>query len=100
MPRTEGVSSSVDTRPTLFRPRPASVARWSLVRRIGLPVWRTLSVFLSAMSLTFRVGGRLGGRGAVGAAADHVRDLLAALGRHLAGRGLGLQRFERRAHHV
>src|SRR5437879_5109819 len=80
MPRTEGVSSSVETRPSRFRPRPASVARWSFLRRIGLPVWRTVTLPSDlAIGLSFHVRGRRGrGRGAIGAAADHVGDLLAA----------------------
>ena len=36
MPRTAGVSSRVERRRSLFRPRPISVARWLASRRIGL----------------------------------------------------------------
>src|SRR3546814_5249617 len=48
MPRTEGVSSSSRERWSLLRPRPTSVARWSFLRPIGLPIWVTFTVFLAA----------------------------------------------------
>src|SRR5260221_12666873 len=93
MPRTGGVSSSVGVRPMRLRPRPTSVARWSFLRRMGLPVWRTVTLDIVFL-LSF------GFAGGVGATADDVADLLAALGRDLAGRSLDLQGFEGGAHHV
>ena len=44
--------------------------------------------------------GRGASSGAIGPAADHVRNLLAALGGDLTRRRLSLQRLERRTHHV
>src|SRR3569832_2468625 len=55
MPRTWGVSFRVTWRPTRFRPRPIRVARWSLLRRMGLAVClMTISAIVLYLSLRWR----------------------------------------------
>src|SRR5690606_38838709 len=53
MPRTEGVSSSVERRCILLSPRPTSVARCSLGRRMGLPICSIVIVLPFLFSAIF-----------------------------------------------
>ena len=57
MPRTEGVSSRVASRPMRFRPRPTRVARWSFLRRIGEPdEIAGAAVYLASKAGSFMTG--------------------------------------------
>src|SRR5207253_11078741 len=58
-PRTSGVSSSSTVRPILLRPRPTSVARCVLSRRIGEPVWVILILAMMLTPPPLRPGPRL-----------------------------------------
>src|SRR5687768_17508880 len=101
MPRTEGVSSSVRRLCILFRPRPTSVARCSLGRRIGLPICSTVTVLVAFLAMVVILWRRLFvGRNRGAAACLERRILDAALGRHILRMHLALQRIERGAHHV
>src|ERR1700759_9848 len=89
MPRTAGVSSSVETLFRRRRPRPRTVARCSCFVPMMLRTSLTVTVFLSAMSILLSA-----------ASAEDVLDRLAALGGDV-GRGGGVvQRVERGANHV
>src|SRR5215468_8019737 len=99
MPRTSGVSTSSRLRWRLFSPRPISVARWSSVRPIGLPVWVILIFLASAMTRSLRR--RLGRGGSrLVAPAQEIADLLAAAGGDHARRVELLQRLEGGLDHV
>src|SRR3546814_2776116 len=77
MPRTSGVSSSSTVRCILLSPRPIRVARWSLVRRIGDPVW--VSLIFAIVLLRHRLGlGRGGTLRDITTALEQIGDLLAA----------------------
>src|SRR3712207_5736153 len=94
MPRTAGVSSSSRLRCILLSPNPFSVASWSRVRPIGLPIWVTFSFFAAAMDLLPRLG-------AAGfAPADEVADLLAPACRDGARAGNPREGVEGRLDHV
>ena len=61
MPRTADVSSRVEVRWSLFSFKPISVWRWRASRRIGEPVWTTVTVFLAIGPSPLRFGaGRFG----------------------------------------
>src|SRR3546814_20250770 len=77
MPRTSGVSSSSTVRCILLSPRPIRVARWSLVRRIGDPVW--VSLIFAIVLLRHRLGlGRGGTPRDIPTALDQIGHLLAS----------------------
>src|SRR5216683_362667 len=82
MPRMAGVSWRMRSRPTLVRPRPRTVARWSS----GWPLRPRTSFTRSAIS-----GSLLG--------AD-LLQLLAAQARHLLRAAQPAQAVQRRLHHV
>src|SRR6201997_1848550 len=88
MPRTAGVSSSVETLLRRRRPRPRTVARCSCLVPMMLRTSLTVTVFLSAMCFLLR---RL---------TEDLFDRLAALGGDVARRRRGGQRVERRTNHV
>src|SRR5690606_10751200 len=96
MPRIEGVSSSSRVRCILFRPRPTSVARWLLGRRIGAPICLT-TIFYVMISGLRNLGRGISRR--VGARQD-VRDLLAPPLRDHARALLMHQPVDGGAHHV
>src|SRR3546814_7446797 len=99
MPRTSGVSSSSTVRCILLSPRPIRVARWSLVRRIGDPVW--VSLIFAIVLLRHRLGlGRGGTLRDITTALEQIGDLLAATLRDRFRRCLLTQRRKGRPDHV
>src|SRR5712671_770766 len=82
MPRMAGVSWRMRSRPTLVRPRPRTVARWSS----GWPLRPRTSFTRSAIS-----GSLLG---------TDLLQLLAAQARHLLRAAQPAQAVQRRLHHV
>src|SRR3546814_6139989 len=100
MPRTSGVSTSSTSRCILPRPRPVRMARCSMGRRIGEPIWRILIVLPAMVLLRHRRGFGLGRTVGRTAALDEVRHLLAAALRDRLGAGLLAERLEGRADHV
>ena len=96
---TAGLPRHSTVRCILLRPRPTSVARWVLSRRIGDPVWVILILAMLDYSVTASAVASAS-RLVHAATAEQVGDLLAATLGDRARAGLFLERLEGRPDHV